>query len=106
VQDDQLASDLVEAVRRFAPTVSDATSADVIVLGLYDLAQDPAQVTLARSLADTGKPVVGVALRGPYDAAAAPFLRTVLAAYGDRPVHLQAAAEALFGRITPTGKVP
>jgi len=29
-----------------------------------------------------------------------------LTVYGDRPVHLQAAAEALFGQLTPTGRVP
>jgi beta-N-acetylhexosaminidase len=79
---------------------------DAVVLGTYDLAQDPAQLALAQALSATGKPVVAVALRGPYDAAAAPFLPTVLAAYGDRPVHLQAAAEALFGQLTPAGKAP
>jgi beta-N-acetylhexosaminidase len=103
VQDDQLPGSLLEAVQRFAPTVTDAASADVIVLGTYDLAQDPAQQVLARSLIATGKPVVAVSLRGPYDAAFAP---TVLAVYGDRPVQLQAAAEALFGFLTPTGKAP
>jgi beta-N-acetylhexosaminidase len=103
VQDDRLPASLLEAVQRFAACVSDAGSADVIVLGMYDLAQDPAQQAVAKSLLAHGKPVVGVALRGPYDAE---FLPTVLAAYGDRPVHLQAAAEALFGQLTPTGKVP
>ena len=112
VQDDQLASSLLAAVQRFAPTAAQAppgqavgmaSSADVVVLGTYDLGRDRAQQALAQALLATGKPVVGVAARGPYDA---PFLPTVLAAYGDRPVHLQAAAEALFGRLTPTGKAP
>jgi beta-N-acetylhexosaminidase len=103
VQDDQLASSLLEAVQRFAPTVTETALADVIVLGTYDLAQDPTQQALARSLQATGKPVVGVSLRGPYDA---PFLPTMLAAYGDRPVHLHAAAEALFGQLKPSGRAP
>jgi beta-N-acetylhexosaminidase len=115
VQDDHLASSLFEAVHQFAPqavsarpaeAVTRARSADVVVLGAYDLAQDAAQLDLAGSLSATGKPVVLVSLRGPYDAAAASFVPTVLAAYGDRPVHLQAAAEALFGRLTPSGKAP
>jgi beta-N-acetylhexosaminidase len=117
VQDDRLASSLLEAVRRLAPAASGAgpteavqraatSGVDAVVLGTYDLAQDPAQLALAQALSATGKPVVAVALRGPYDAAAAPFLPTVLAAYGDRPVHLQAAAEALFGQLTPAGKAP
>jgi beta-N-acetylhexosaminidase len=115
VQDDQLASSLVEAVRQFAPAaveasartaVSAARSADVIVLGTYDLARDADQQSLARALAATGKPVVAVSLRGPYDAAVIPEIGTVLTVYGDRPIHLQAAAEALFGRLTPRGRVP
>jgi beta-N-acetylhexosaminidase len=111
VQDDQLASSLLDAVRQFAPlafggSLSAASNADVIVLGTFDLAQQPTHKTLARALVQTGKPVIGVSLRGPYDAAAAPEIGTFLTVYGDRPVHLQAAAEALFGRLTPTGTVP
>ena len=103
VQDDELPSSLLQAVQRFAPTVTDAASADVIVVGTYDLAQDPAQQALARSLMATGKPVVAVELRGPYDA---DFVPTVVAAYGDRPVHLQAVVEALFGQLAPMGQAP
>lgn len=114
-QDDELASSLVEAVQQYAagafsapPSrgVAAASGADMIVLGTYDLAQDSAQQQLATALADTGKPVVGVELRGPYDADVVPAIGTWLVVYGDRPVHLQAAAEALFGALQPTGKVP
>ena len=113
--DDELASSLVDAVRQFAPSAvgaparsaaAAARAADLIVLGTFDLAQHADQQALARSLVASGKPVVAVSLRGPYDAPAAPEVGTFLTVYGDRPVHLQAAAEALFGRITPTGKVP
>ncbi len=115
VQDDQLASSLLEAVRQFGPAaveasvdsaVAAARGANVVVLGTYDLARDPDQQSLARALAATGTPVVAVSLRGPYDAAAVPEIGTFMAVYGDRPIHLQSAAEALFGRLTPTGKVP
>jgi beta-N-acetylhexosaminidase len=115
VQDDQLASNLLDAVRRFAPSaigasarsaVNAAPSADVVVLGAYDLALNPDEQALATALASTGKPVVGVSLRGPYDADSAPQIGTFLTVYGDRPVHLQVAAEALFGRLSPTGKAP
>ena len=64
------------------------------------------QQALARTLVASGKPVVAVSLRGPYDAPVALEVSTFLTVYGDRPVHLQAAAEALFGRISPAGKVP
>ena len=115
VVDDQLASSLLDAIRQFAPSaygaatrdaVQAARNADVIVLGTFDLAQNPSQQKLAQDLSATGKPVVGVSLRGPYDAAVATMVGTYLTAYGDRPVHLRAAAEALFGKLTPTGQVP
>jgi beta-N-acetylhexosaminidase len=108
VVDDQFASNLLEAVRQFSPTASSdrGMDADVIVVGTYDLAQSASEQTLAYDLAATGKPVIGVSLRGPYDADIATEIGTFLTVYGDRPVHLQAAAEALFGRLTPTGQVP
>jgi beta-N-acetylhexosaminidase len=102
-------------VKQFAPGAVEASpkaalaatrSADVVVVGLFDLPQDTQQQALAQQLAATGKPVIGVSLRGPYDAAAATEIGTFLTVYGDRPVHLQAAAEALFGKISPTGNVP
>jgi beta-N-acetylhexosaminidase len=113
VRDDTLASNLAEAVRQFAPNATSATpraavtaasKSDVIVYGTFDLNQHAEQQALAKSLVATGKPVVVVSLRTPYDAAAAPEVGTVLTVYGDRPVHVQAAAEALFGKLTPSGK--
>jgi beta-N-acetylhexosaminidase len=115
VVDDELASSLLDAVQRFSPAavgaaprdaVAAARKADVVVLGIFDLAQNPSQQKLANDLAGTGKPVVAVSLRGPYDAPIASQIGTFLTVYGDRPVHLQAAAEALFGKLTPTGKTP
>jgi beta-N-acetylhexosaminidase len=115
VQDDELSSSLLEAVRQFAPAavgasarsaVNSARNSDIVVLGTLDLVQDADQQALAKALVATGKPVVAVSLRGPYDAPVAPEIGTFLAVYGDRPIHLQAAAEALFGQLTPTGKVP
>jgi beta-N-acetylhexosaminidase len=123
-EEDGAAGSLAEAVRRLAPSAEElpvdiappaemvaraaerARAADVVVLATYDLAQQPPQAALAEALQQTGRPIVAVALRGPYDAAALPRIRTFLAAYGDRPVHLRAAAEALFGALTPTGRVP
>ncbi|HET6317071.1 MAG TPA: beta-N-acetylhexosaminidase, partial [Chloroflexota bacterium] len=114
-QDDELASSLLEAVRQFTPgavgtstvsAIEAAQTADVVVLGTFDLAQSVAQQTLAKAITALGKPVVAVALRGPYDADATTEIGTFITVYGDRPVHLQAAAEALFGALTPSGRVP
>jgi len=115
VVDDEMAGSLLDAVKRFAPNATNASpedaaqaarNADVVVLGTFDLAQNPSQQKLAADLASTGKPVVGISLGGPYDAPLATQIGTFLTAYGDRPVHLQAVAEALFGKLTPSGKVP
>ena len=104
-----------DAVRQYAPAAMEASpaaavaaarNADMVVLATYDLAQSPTEQNLASSLVDSGTPVIGVALRGPYDAAVATEIGTFLTVYGDRPVHLQAAAEALFGQLTPTGSAP
>jgi len=113
--DDHLAGNLLDAIRQFAPSATEASSrtavgaarsADVVILGTFDLAQSPSQQALANDLAATGRPVIAVGLRGPYDAGVATEIGTFLTVYGDRPVHLQAAAEALFGQLTPTGRVP
>ena len=115
VVDDTLASSLLDAVKQYAPAafgatsndaVQEAKSADIIVLGTFNLAQSQTQQQLAQDLAATGKPVVAVSLRGPYDAPVATEIPTFLTVYGDRPVHLQAAAEALFGKLEPRGQVP
>jgi len=97
---------LAEAIGRFAPLATELAGADVVVLGTYDLAQSKVQQQMADDLAASGKPVVAVSLRGPYDAAVATRIGTWLTVYGNRPVHLQAAAEALFGKLIPAGRVP
>ena len=60
VVDDQLASSLLDAVKQFAPSavgtssrtaVEAARSADVVVLGTFDLARNAEQQTLAAQLA-------------------------------------------------------
>jgi beta-N-acetylhexosaminidase len=118
------AGNLAEAVRQFAPTAEEwrvegvpltrtiamaaqrARTVDMVILGTYNLSLEPAQKALARALLSAGQPVVAIALRGPYDAASMPQIPTFLAAYSDRPVSVQAAAEVLFGRVQPVGQVP
>jgi beta-N-acetylhexosaminidase len=123
---DEPVSSLLEAVRQLPPTMDGARlrpmvrgasprlagalaagdDVDVVVLGLYDLARDPRARELVRTLAATGKPVIGVSLRTAYDADVAPEIGTFLAVYGDRPLHARVAAEALFGLVQPTRRRP
>jgi len=63
-------------------------------------------VALARGLASDGGPLVGVALRAPWDADAYPEVGTLLATYGIQAPSLAAVAAALFGGVPITGRVP
>jgi beta-N-acetylhexosaminidase len=115
VVDESTDASLLNAIRHFAPAAvgvewqaaaAAARSADVIVLATFDLVRGEQQQRLAQALSASGRPVVGVSLRGPYDAPLVPHIGTWLTVYGDRLIHLQAAAEALFGHLTPRGRVP
>ncbi|MFI6519176.1 glycoside hydrolase family 3 protein [Spirillospora sp. NPDC050679] len=66
----------------------------------------PGQAALVKALAATGRPVAVLAVGTPYDLAAFPEARTCLATYSHTPEALRAAAKALFGEITPTGRPP
>jgi beta-N-acetylhexosaminidase len=83
-----------------------AARADVVVLGTVDALGEPSIAELAQALASTGKPVIAVALRAPWDADAYPEVGTVLASYGVQAPTLAAVAAALLGEIPLTGRVP
>jgi beta-N-acetylhexosaminidase len=85
---------------------SRAASADLVVLGTVDALADVATRDLARAVAGLGVPVVGVALRAPWDADAYPEIGTVLATYGIQPPSLVAAAAAIVGATPITGRSP
>lgn len=83
-----------------------ASRSTVVVFGSYNLHDYAEQAALLRDLAATGKPLVVVALRLPYDLGAAPEDATALAIYSSRPVALDAAAAALFGERPISGRLP
>jgi beta-N-acetylhexosaminidase len=66
----------------------------------------PGQARLVEALLATGKPVVTVALRTPYDLAAYPGSQTHLCTYGSHWPSLRALASALFGEIPLRGCLP
>ena len=83
-----------------------AGSSDLVVLGTVDALGQPAVVELARALAATGRPVVAVALRAPWDSDAYPEIGTVVATYGIQPPSLAALADALVGDHPIIGRLP
>ncbi len=61
---------------------------------------------VTRALLQTGRPLVGVAVCDPYDAAALPEITTWLATYDFTPPALNAAARVLVGGAPAHGKLP
>ena len=64
------------------------------------------QQNLVRRLTETGKPVIAVAARDPYDVAAFPDVPAYLATYSYTGVSLRSLARVLFGEVSPSGTLP
>ncbi|MBW5482545.1 glycoside hydrolase family 3 protein [Streptomyces bambusae] len=64
------------------------------------------QRTLVERLVATGVPVVGVAVRNPYDSARLPACAAELATYSWTDVELRAAARVVAGAARPAGRLP
>ncbi|MET8633355.1 glycoside hydrolase family 3 protein [Streptomyces sp. NPDC004096] len=86
--------------------VAAAGNADAVVVGTYNVTAASSQRTLVNQLIGTGKPVVAIALRNPYDVAQLPDVEAFLASYSWTDVELRAAARVIAGRVRPRGKLP
>ncbi len=64
------------------------------------------QQALVRALVATGRPVVVVAVRDPYDIAHLPQVDTYLATYSYTPVAMESLARVLLGEQGPRGRLP
>jgi beta-N-acetylhexosaminidase len=89
-----------------AQAVAAAQAADVTVVTSYNAWGDGTQQNLVAALLATGKPIVVVAVGGPYDIAYFPTVSTYLAAYDYQPVSVNAVADVLAGRARATGHLP
>ncbi|MFI5797498.1 glycoside hydrolase family 3 protein [Streptomyces sp. NPDC051677] len=90
--------------------VTAADTADAVVVTTYNVTADGGQRTLveqlAKHLAPTGRPLVVVSIRNPYDAAQLLLVKAHLAAYSWTDVELRAAARVIAGTVAPRGKLP
>ncbi|WP_445524456.1 glycoside hydrolase family 3 protein [Streptomyces cyslabdanicus] len=86
--------------------VAAAQDADAVVVGTYNVTAGSSQKTLVERLVATGRPVVAVAIRNPYDIAHLPTAPAHLAAYSWTDVELRAAARVIAGQVRPRGKLP
>ncbi|WP_149548398.1 glycoside hydrolase family 3 N-terminal domain-containing protein [Streptomyces marokkonensis] len=89
-----------------AKAVAAAQEADAVVVGTYNVSASSSQKTLVEQLLATGKPVVAVAIRNPYDVAHLPGVRAYLASYSWTDVELRAAARVIAGKVDPRGTLP
>lgn len=85
-----------------------AEEADYIIVATSTktITQEKAQGLLVQKLLATGKPVIAVAVRNPYDLRSYPEVRTYLTTYGYRPCSIRAMAAVIFGEKKPAGKLP
>jgi beta-N-acetylhexosaminidase len=86
--------------------VTAAQDADAVVVGSYNVTAGSSQKTLVEQLAATGKPVVVIAIRNPYDVAQLPSASAHLASYSWTDVELRAAARVIAGKAAPRGRLP
>ncbi|MFF3334739.1 glycoside hydrolase family 3 protein [Streptomyces sp. NPDC002888] len=86
--------------------VTAAADADAVVVGTYNVSATSSQRTLVEQLLATGKPVVAIAIRNPYDVAQLPSVKAYLASYSWTDVELRAAARVIAGRVGPRGRLP
>ncbi|MYR56864.1 glycoside hydrolase family 3 protein, partial [Streptomyces sp. SID625] len=86
--------------------VAAAAQADAVVVATYNVTAGSSQRTLVERLMATGRPVVALAVRNPYDVARLPSVPAFLAAYSWTDVEVRAAARVIAGRVRPRGKLP
>lgn len=94
-----------------ATQLAQVQDAKYIIIGTYTSsvggrAQDASQMVMTRQLIETGVPVIAVGARNPYDIMSYTDVDAYLVQYGFRPASFEAAANTIFGKNNPTGKLP
>ncbi|WP_202080626.1 glycoside hydrolase family 3 N-terminal domain-containing protein [Caldalkalibacillus salinus] len=85
--------------------------ADYMIVGSYTYnvagrSPDHPHMQLFQQLQAMNKPMVGIAIRNPYDIMGYPHVNAYLAQYGFREASFKATADILFGEKSPTGQLP
>ena len=89
-----------------AKAVAATEGQDSVVVTTMKAWSTPQQQKLVTKLLETGKQVVVVAVRDPYDIAYFDAAPTYVATYSYSPVAIEALARVLTGEVSPTGKLP
>jgi beta-N-acetylhexosaminidase len=86
--------------------VSRAQANDVVVVATSNASGSATQRDLVSALLASGKPVVLVATRNPYDIASFPQAATYVATYSWTKPAMQALGRILLGELNPVGRLP
>lgn len=91
-----------------AEALAAAKDSDLIVVSTFNAwtPSAPGQIALVNAMLATGKPVVVAAVGTPYDVAYLPAAPTFITSLDYQPVSLNAMVAAMFGELSPTGKLP
>src|SRR5207248_3284810 len=80
--------------------------ADTFIVATVNAHLDEQQAEIVRYLVSSGRRVIGIAVRNPYDLSVFPQLRTYLVTYEYTRPALVAAARVLFGERQARGHLP
>ena len=89
-----------------ATAVEKAQASDQVVVATNRAWTSAGQQKLVKQLLATGKPVVVVAVRDPYDIAYITDAPTYLATYSTTAISVESLARVLFGEVAPGGLLP
>jgi beta-N-acetylhexosaminidase len=98
--------ELVPSRDDFNRVLKSVEGAHAVVMGTCNAHLYGEQARLVKEVAGVGKPTVFIALRNPYDVELYPPRAAMIAAYGSDKHTLVAIAKAIFGELTPRGKLP
>ncbi|MGW3009028.1 glycoside hydrolase family 3 protein [Streptomyces sp. NPDC001219] len=101
-----LSTGMTPTQQRIDEAVAALGERDAVVVATYNVTAGSAQRKLVDALLATGKPVVQLAVRNPYDIAQLGGVRAALASYSWTDVELRAAARVIAGRRDPAGRLP
>ena len=86
--------------------IASTDEADIFIVATVNAHLDQEQAQLVRTLVASGRRVIGLAMRNPYDLAVFPQLRTFLVTYEYTRPALAAAVRVIFGEQEARGHLP
>jgi beta-N-acetylhexosaminidase len=86
--------------------INHVTQFDTILVGTLSAQKSTGQTTLLKRLMETGKSVIVLAMRNPYDLTIAPDIPTFVTTYEFTANALRMAVKAIYGEEAVTGELP